>query len=488
MPSSYHNSTTDLLKKVRKIEIRTKALSHQIFAGEYHSAFKGRGMAFSEVREYQWGDDVRSMDWNVTARLRTPYIKVFEEERELTVVLLVDVSRSGLFGTAGDTKRERLAEIAAVLSYSAILNNDKVGALFFSDHVEKFITPKKGRTHLLHIIREMLELQPTSDGTDIGAALRFLTNGIKKKCTAFLLSDMLDVDAEGNPDKTGVAPTILTLLAEQLRSAFIGPIERRAVSLSEKPRAFLLSREGKLFMTDTFRSIFSLTAAGSAGRGAFFAGTILFVLLSTLLSYFVEDGLSFEHYVAWVTTEDIQVTFVASLEEYAALVALLLAAWFLFWGYWMLVMRRLHDLGYHGVASLYLLLPGINVIVTLILCVWPGRRGRNRFGGEDPVEVYEGVSRPNGTAGVKEPDEAAVPRIEASDEAPRLTMTDEEELPPEALALLKKLEGNLEGENLTIRLQLKVQTVEKLRKLVRNGKLSEEAFLRLERRVHAMGN
>ena len=144
MPSSYHNSTTDLLKKVRKIEIRTKALSHQIFAGEYHSAFKGRGMAFSEVREYQWGDDVRSMDWNVTARLRTPYIKVFEEERELTVVLLVDVSRSGLFGTVGDTKRERLAEIAAVLSYSAILNNDKVGALFFSDHVEKFITPKKG--------------------------------------------------------------------------------------------------------------------------------------------------------------------------------------------------------------------------------------------------------------------------------------------------------------------------------------------------------
>ena len=201
MPSSYHSSTSDLLKKVRKIEIRTKALSHQIFAGEYHSAFKGRGMAFSEVREYQWGDDVRSMDWNVTARLRSPYIKVFEEERELTVVLLVDVSRSGLFGTAGDTKRERLAEIAAVLSYSAILNNDKVGALFFSDHVEKFITPKKGRTHLLHIIREMLELQPTSDGTDIGAALRFLTNGIKKKCTAFLLSDMLDVDADGNPIK-----------------------------------------------------------------------------------------------------------------------------------------------------------------------------------------------------------------------------------------------------------------------------------------------
>ena len=196
---SSSRSATDLLKKVRKIEIKTRALSHQIFAGEYHSAFKGRGMAFSEVREYRWGDDVRSMDWNVTARLRQPYIKVFEEERELTVVLLVDVSRSGLFGTAGETKRERIAEIAAVLSFSAILNNDKVGALFFSDKVEKFIPPKKGRSHLLHIIREMLELQPTSDGTDIGAALEFLTNAIKKKCTAFVLSDMIDVDAEGNP-------------------------------------------------------------------------------------------------------------------------------------------------------------------------------------------------------------------------------------------------------------------------------------------------
>ncbi len=198
MPSSSHNAT-DLLKKVRKIEIKTKALSHQVFAGEYHSAFKGRGMAFSEVREYQWGDDVRNMDWNVTARLRSPYVKVFEEERELTVVLLVDVSRSGLFGTVGETKRELLAEIAAVLSFSAIINNDKVGALFFSDHVEKFIPPGKGRSHLLHIIREMLELQPTSDGTDIGGALRYLTNAIKKKCTAFLLSDMIDADSQGNP-------------------------------------------------------------------------------------------------------------------------------------------------------------------------------------------------------------------------------------------------------------------------------------------------
>jgi len=189
----------ELIKKVRKIEIKTKALSHQVFAGEYHSAFKGRGMAFSEVREYQWGDDVRSMDWNVTARLRSPYVKVFEEERELTVVLLVDVSRSGLFGTQGGSKRERIAEIAAVLSFSAILNNDKVGALFFSDHVEKFIPPKKGRSHLLHIIREMLELQPTSDGTDVSGALRFLTNAIKKKCNAFILSDMIDADSDGTP-------------------------------------------------------------------------------------------------------------------------------------------------------------------------------------------------------------------------------------------------------------------------------------------------
>jgi len=189
----------ELLKKVRKIEIKTKALSHQIFAGEYHSAFKGRGMAFSEVREYQWGDDVRSMDWNVTARLRSPYVKVFEEERELTVVLLVDVSRSGLFGTATQSKRERIAEIAAVLSFSAILNNDKVGALFFSDRIEKFIPPKKGRSHLLHIIREMLQLQPTSDGTDISEALRFLTGALKKKCTAFILSDMIDVDEKGEP-------------------------------------------------------------------------------------------------------------------------------------------------------------------------------------------------------------------------------------------------------------------------------------------------
>ena len=189
----------ELLKRVRKIEIKTKALSHQIFAGEYHSAFKGRGMAFSEVREYQYGDDVRNMDWNVTARMSAPYVKVFEEERELTVVLLIDISRSGLFGTMGETKRELAAEIAATLAFSAMVNNDKVGALFFSDTVEKFIPPKKGRSHLLHIIREILEYTPEHDGTDIGEALRYLTNAIKRRCTAFVLSDMLDVDENGAP-------------------------------------------------------------------------------------------------------------------------------------------------------------------------------------------------------------------------------------------------------------------------------------------------
>ncbi len=188
------------MKKVRKIEIKTKSLSHQIFAGEYHSAFKGRGMAFSEVREYQFGDDVRNMDWNVTARLRAPYVKVFEEEREMTVVLLVDVSSSGIFGSVSKSKRELVAEIAAVLSFSASINNDKVGALFFSSKVEKFIPPKKGRSHLLRILRELLEFEPQDKGTDISEALRFLTNAIKRKCTAFLLSDLLDVDSQSCPN------------------------------------------------------------------------------------------------------------------------------------------------------------------------------------------------------------------------------------------------------------------------------------------------
>jgi uncharacterized protein (DUF58 family) len=193
------DKTQELLAKVRKIEIKTRGLSHQIFAGEYHSAFKGRGMAFSEVREYQYGDDVRNMDWNVTARMNAPYIKVFEEERELTVVLLIDISRSGLFGSRRMTKKDMLTEIAAVLSFSALINNDKVGALFFSDRVEKFIPPAKGRTHLLHIIREILQFEPQSNGTNLSEALRYLSNAIKKRCTAFLLSDLLDVEADGTP-------------------------------------------------------------------------------------------------------------------------------------------------------------------------------------------------------------------------------------------------------------------------------------------------
>lgn len=189
----------ELLKKVRKIEIKTRSLSHQIFAGEYHSAFKGRGMAFSEVREYQYGDDVRNMDWNVTARMRAPYVKIFEEERELTVVLMIDVSASRLFGTLSKSKKELMAEIAAVLSFSASINNDKVGALFFSTGVEKFIPPKKGRSHLLRIIRELLEFTPRENGTDISEALRFLTNAIKRRSTAFLLSDMMDLDENMKP-------------------------------------------------------------------------------------------------------------------------------------------------------------------------------------------------------------------------------------------------------------------------------------------------
>jgi uncharacterized protein (DUF58 family) len=183
--------TTELLKKVRKIEIRSRGLTRQIFAGEYHSAFRGRGMAFSEVREYQFGDDIRSIDWNVTARFGHPYVKIFEEERELTVMLVVDASASGDFGTVNGTKREIMTEIAAVLAYSVIANNDKVGLILFSDIVEKYIPPKKGRAHMLRIIRELLTFTPVSSKTSLGEPLRFLTNVIKKRCTAFILSDFM---------------------------------------------------------------------------------------------------------------------------------------------------------------------------------------------------------------------------------------------------------------------------------------------------------
>ena len=181
--------TQELLKKVRKIEIKTRGLSANIFAGQYHSAFKGRGMAFSEVREYPFGDDVRDIDWNVTARFNRPYVKVFEEERELTVMLLVDVSGSLDFGTQGQAKRDMLTEIAATLAFSAIQNNDKIGVIFFSDKIEKYIPPKKGRKHILYIIRELIDFQPESRRTDIRGALEFLSGVAKRRCTAFLLSD-----------------------------------------------------------------------------------------------------------------------------------------------------------------------------------------------------------------------------------------------------------------------------------------------------------
>ena len=184
-------TSEELLQRVRKIEIKTRGLSRNIFAGEYHSQFKGRGMAFSEVREYQPGDDVRSIDWNVTARLNKPYIKVFEEERELTVMLLVDVSGSRNFGTISQMKRDMMAEVAATLAFSTIENNDKVGVIFFSDKIEKFIPAKKGKTHVLHIIRELLSFEPTSTGTDIAAALEYFTNAQKRRCTAFLISDFV---------------------------------------------------------------------------------------------------------------------------------------------------------------------------------------------------------------------------------------------------------------------------------------------------------
>lgn len=184
--------TSEILGKVRKIEIKTRGLSQNIFAGQYHSAFKGRGMEFAEVREYQFGDDVRDIDWNVTARLHRPYVKVFEEERELTVMLLVDVSGSLDFGTASQTKRDMATEIAATLAFSAMQNNDKIGVIFFSDRIEKYIPPKKGRKHILYIIREMLDFHPVSHKTDVATATAYLTRVMKRRCTSFIISDFYD--------------------------------------------------------------------------------------------------------------------------------------------------------------------------------------------------------------------------------------------------------------------------------------------------------
>lgn len=188
--------TSELIKKVRKIEIKTRGLSQNIFAGEYHSAFKGRGMTFSEVREYQYGDDIRNVDWNVTARFGHPYIKVFEEEREMTVMLLIDVSGSREFGTVTKLKKDIFTEVAATLAFSTIQNNDKIGVIFFSDKIEKFIPPQKGKKHVLHIIRELIDFRPESKKTDIAGALRYFTNAIKKSSTAFIISDFMDTDFE----------------------------------------------------------------------------------------------------------------------------------------------------------------------------------------------------------------------------------------------------------------------------------------------------
>lgn len=189
-------NSNDILSKVRKIEIKTRGLSNDIFAGKYHSAFKGRGMAFSEVREYNVGDDVRDIDWNVTARSRSPHIKTYEEERELTMMLVVDVSGSRMFGTTDKLKKNMITEIAAVLAFSATQNNDKVGCIFFSDTIEKFIPPKKGRSHVLMIIRELIDFKPEGRGTNVGDALRYLTNVLKKRCTTFVLSDFMDMNED----------------------------------------------------------------------------------------------------------------------------------------------------------------------------------------------------------------------------------------------------------------------------------------------------
>jgi len=215
---------SDLLKKVRQIEIKTRGLSANIFAGEYHSAFKGRGMTFSEVREYQYGDDIRNIDWNVTARFNNPYIKVFEEERELTVLLMIDVSGSREFGTSYKFKKNVITEIAAVLAFSAIQNNDKIGVIFFSDRIEKFIPPKKGRRHILHIIREFITYTPEHRETNISEALKYLTNAIKKRSTAFIISDFIDDNFEDALKIANQKHDVVALKVYDQRETEIPPI------------------------------------------------------------------------------------------------------------------------------------------------------------------------------------------------------------------------------------------------------------------------
>ena len=243
--------STELLKKVRKIEIRTKGLVNQIFSGEYHSVFKGRGMAFSEVREYQFGDDIRTIDWNVSARFNHPYVKVYEEERELTVMLVVDVSGSGEFGTVHQMKKDIAAELCAVLAFSALQNNDKVGVIFFSDIIEKFIPPKKGRTHILRIVRELLDFKPIHRKTNITEGLRYLTSAIKKRSIAFLISDFLDKDYE---DALKIAARKHDLIAVHLfdpREAELAPVGLMRVLDAETGEALWIDTSDKR-VTDNY--------------------------------------------------------------------------------------------------------------------------------------------------------------------------------------------------------------------------------------------
>src|ERR1700743_1193620 len=259
--------TKELLKKVRKIEIKTRGLSNHLFSGEYHSAFKGRGMAFSEVREYQVGDEIRTIDWNVTARFNHPYVKSFEEERELTVMLLIDVSGSGNFGTIVQQKQDLATEICAVLAFSAIQNNDKVGVIFFSDKIEKFIPPKKGRSHILMIIRELIDFKPENKGTDVAEALRYFTGAIKKRCTAFIISDFMSPEFEAelkiaNKKHDVIALRLYDKHEEEFpnlglipaRDEETGELQWINTGSSEVRKAFkaaALERNGRL--TDTFK-------------------------------------------------------------------------------------------------------------------------------------------------------------------------------------------------------------------------------------------
>ncbi len=260
-------ATSDIIKKVRKIEIKTRGLSNNIFAGQYHTAFKGRGMAFSEVREYQYGDDVRDIDWNVTARFNKPYVKVFEEERELTVMLLVDVSGSLDFGTQKQMKRDMVTEIAATLAFSAIQNNDKIGVIFFSDKIEKYIPPKKGRKHILYIIREMLDFHADSRRTDVAKAIEFLTGVSKRRCTAFLLSDFYvrqdfmqqltianrkhDIVAIQVYDRRAVElPNVGLMKVVDAETGYEQYVDTGSKSLRESYRRYWMKRQGDL--KDTF--------------------------------------------------------------------------------------------------------------------------------------------------------------------------------------------------------------------------------------------